>query len=116
VKGSLITEKNFVQKQIVLLFEAVQHIGKKVSPVWSIIRLSLLQQLTYVRPERQSLTQHPPHCHVRDITQFPACPPCGFLWRNDAQTRSTVSPLGRLPELFFFAQIQPVSSNNFCHL
>jgi hypothetical protein len=51
-KGSLVTENNFVQKQIAL-FEAVQHIGTKVSPTLSSIGL---QQLKFVWPGRQSLT------------------------------------------------------------
>jgi hypothetical protein len=38
VKGRLITENNFVQKQIVL-FEAFQNISTKVSPVWFIFGL-----------------------------------------------------------------------------
>jgi hypothetical protein len=35
---------------------------------------------------------------------------------NDARTRSTVSSRGRQPELFFLAQMQPVSANDLCHL
>jgi hypothetical protein len=36
VKGSPVTENNFIQKQTVL-FHEIQNIGKEVSPAWSII-------------------------------------------------------------------------------
>jgi hypothetical protein len=38
VKGSLITENSFVQKQTAL-FEAVLHSGTKLSPMWLITGL-----------------------------------------------------------------------------
>jgi hypothetical protein len=55
VKGSLVIENSFVQKQIVL-FEAFQHIGTKVCPAWLIIGLELLQPLKFVQLERQLFT------------------------------------------------------------
>jgi hypothetical protein len=54
MKGSLITENNFVQKQIVL-FKAIQHNSTKVADVVS-TGLKLLQQLKCGWLERQSLT------------------------------------------------------------
>jgi hypothetical protein len=89
-----------------------------VSPTCSIIGLSLtaVEMCMVEKTIPLSSTLHT-HDATSDITQFPACSPCDFcgLRRNDTRTHSTASSLGRQLE-FFSAQMQPLWTNDLCHL
>jgi hypothetical protein len=43
--------------------------------------------------KREPLTQHPSHCHVRDITHFPPCLLCGFLRTTEKRQTNTLHSL-----------------------